>query len=214
MCTALRPHLSASMLQSPCEAQPAWLGHLATTYIACRPVWCKHDLRACVHSPCWPDITSALRDLSACARVKLPNLTHPQSVATTVLHKLCSCQLPSVQVSSSLWQLGPLFQARLGPAKPPSHARQHWRLLSFSLTVCSEQVVNLAELQPMMQAGAAVFGINISVGISMGIAGARMSTAAGILKELPHDCMAVVGIQELEVLRLLSYMSLLLAHSL
>ena len=51
----------------------------------------------------------------------------------------------------------------------------------------------------MMQAGAAVFGINISVGISMGIAGARMSTAAGILKELPHDCMAVVGIQELEV---------------
>ena len=61
------------------------------------------------------------------------------------------------------------------------------------------QVVNLAELSPMMQAGAAVFGINISVGLSMGIAGARMDTAAGILRELPHDCMAVVGIQELEV---------------
>ena len=60
-------------------------------------------------------------------------------------------------------------------------------------------MLNLAELEPVIKSGAALFGINISVGLRTGIAGARMDTAAGILRQLPADCMGVVGIQQLAV---------------
>ena len=52
----------------------------------------------------------------------------------------------------------------------------------------------------MMKAGAGIFGINISVALGLaGIAGARMQTAAGIIRQLPRDCLGVIGVQELAV---------------
>jgi hypothetical protein len=63
------------------------------------------------------------------------------------------------------------------------------------------EIVNLAELKAMETYGVPFFALNISVGLSVKIAGFGSDVAAGILGELPLGAISLVGVKSLDEAR-------------
>jgi len=63
------------------------------------------------------------------------------------------------------------------------------------------EIVNLAEMKAMETFGVPFFALNISVGLSVRIAGFGRDVAAGILGELPFMAVSLVGVKSLEEAR-------------
>ncbi|KAH7619923.1 hypothetical protein Ndes2526B_g05168 [Nannochloris sp. 'desiccata'] len=63
------------------------------------------------------------------------------------------------------------------------------------------EIVNLAELKAMETFGVPFFALNISVGLSVRIAGFGSDVAAGLLGELPFMAVSLVGVKSLEEAR-------------
>ena len=63
------------------------------------------------------------------------------------------------------------------------------------------EIVNLAELKAMDASGVPFYALNISVGLSVQIAGFGKDVAAGLLGELPFAAVSLVGVKSLDEAR-------------
>ncbi|KAL2634375.1 hypothetical protein R1flu_005854 [Riccia fluitans] len=60
------------------------------------------------------------------------------------------------------------------------------------------EVVNLQELQEVEPLGAPLYGINLSVGLTLSLPGVRMDLAKGLVGEIPFGASSVVGVWSIE----------------
>lgn len=77
-------------------------------------------------------------------------------------------------------------------------------LSSFSAALgldCPVEIVNLKELKAMEQYGVPFYAMNISVGLSVAIAGFGRDVADGLLGEMPFGAVSLVGVKSIEDVR-------------
>lgn len=66
---------------------------------------------------------------------------------------------------------------------------------------CPVEVVNASELREVSQFGVPFYGVNLSVGLSVGIAGFGSQVAKGLVGELPFGAISMVGVRSLDEAR-------------
>lgn len=119
-----------------------------------------------------------------------------------------ACQGLSVPVIRKDWILHPLQiseTAGLGAAGinliPAILGKGTLPLVQFALSLGLDaivEVVNYKEVEEMAQFAVPLYGVNLSIGLSIAIPGARQSVASSIVKNLPFGAASIVGISSIE----------------
>ncbi|KAI5058540.1 hypothetical protein GOP47_0026710 [Adiantum capillus-veneris] len=119
---------------------------------------------------------------------------------------VCSAvQVPVVQTD---WFLHPLQIAETREAGAAALTLVYavlksglWSLQSYSLSLGLDpivEIVNLNDLEAVARQGISVYGINLSIKLSLPVPGIRQDVAKSLLQQLPDGARSIVGIMSME----------------